>query len=123
MIDSLIDHSVDFHFWHVLYFRRAAIQKRFEVSSHRGPVLRRRNLPRRDGNDADLLVGANRPAQKLFDGGLHGFGQMASLMNRDVYPAPYQICGNSRRCANSTKKNRALYDACMIVAALVEPVA
>jgi hypothetical protein len=79
-MDSLIDHGVDFLFGHVFYFRRAAIQERFEVSSHRGPVLWRRRVLRRDSNNADLLVRGNRPAQELFDGGFHRFGQMAGLM-------------------------------------------
>ena len=35
----------------------------------------------------------------------------------------YHICGSSLLCANSTKKNSALYDACIIAAALLDTVA
>ena len=38
-------------------------------------------------------------------------------------PVPYHMYGNSLLCPNSTKRNSALYDACMMAAALVEPVA
>ena len=35
----------------------------------------------------------------------------------------YHMCGSSLLCANNTKKNSALYDACIMAAARVEPVA
>jgi hypothetical protein len=73
-VEGLIDGSVDFPFRQTVDFVGAAVEERFQTACHCGAALRRWKMLGRNGRDADLLVRRNRPAQKLFHGGLHRLG-------------------------------------------------
>jgi hypothetical protein len=80
-IDSLIDRGVDLFIANVSNLRCAPVQEILELLGHDCAVLGGRNLPRRNGRDADFLVGRDHPAQELLDGGLHSGRQIARPLN------------------------------------------
>ena len=86
MIDTLINRSVDLFITNVSDLRCAPVQEILELLGHDCAVLGGRNLPRRNGHDADFLVGPDRPAQELLDGGLHARWQIGGLLSRDGLP-------------------------------------
>ena len=68
-MNRFLDCSVNLVVWDTLDFFRASVQEHFEFPSDRGPISRRRNLLRRKGDNADFLIGINRPAQEMLYGG------------------------------------------------------
>lgn len=81
---GFIDRRINFFFRKTVKFEGTASKELFQFPRHRGPAFRGWNPLRRNGGNADFLVRRNRAAQKLFDSGPDGGGQLTCLSNRDV---------------------------------------
>ena len=67
MINGFIDRSINLLIGDIWDLFSASIQERFELSCDRRTILGRRNLVRRNSNNANFFGGVNRPAQQLLD--------------------------------------------------------
>ena len=67
MINGFIDRSINLLIRDIWDLFSASIQERFELSCDRRTILGRRNLVRRNSNNANFFGGVNRPAQQLLD--------------------------------------------------------
>ena len=70
MIDGFIDCRVDVLISDVSHLLRPVVKECLKLLRNRQAIPRKRNLLKRNRGDADFLVGADRPAQKLSDGRL-----------------------------------------------------
>jgi hypothetical protein len=73
MINGFIDRSINLLIRDISDLFSASIQERFELSCDRRTILGRRNLVRRNSNNANFFSGVNRPAQQLLDSGPQGW--------------------------------------------------
>ena len=65
MINGFIDRSINLLIRDISDLFSASIQERFELSCDRRTILGRRNLVRRNSNNANFFGGVNRPAQQF----------------------------------------------------------
>jgi hypothetical protein len=89
MIDGIIDGTIQLLVRDVRGLPRAPIQEFLEFLSDRGAIAGRRDLLRRDGHNADFLVGVDGAAQELLDGGLQALREVAGFLARDISHGGY----------------------------------
>jgi hypothetical protein len=84
MINGLIDRLFNFPIRDIFSLLRSPIQESLQFPGDCCAVLGGWEMLTGDGDNTDFLVGVNRPAQKLLDGGLHAWREFAGLLSRDI---------------------------------------
>jgi len=78
-INGFIDGRINLLVGDLSDFLCPQVKTYFKLLGHRLATHRRRNLLRRNRGNTDFLIGADWPAEELFDGGLHPCGKSPAL--------------------------------------------